>query len=73
MNLKTFFAVATPTTLASLVFDMEQIDDQTNEMVDLSSAAYQELCAIVGDEEANSMIVEAGRGQAMAGNTNRIA
>jgi hypothetical protein len=60
MNLNTFFRVASPTTLASLIADC--VNSESNGLIDieqLEASARAELNAIVDDDEADTMISQA--------------
>ena len=63
MNLNTFFRVASPTTLASLIADCIASDapdeGSRSNTQQLEASARAELNAIVGDEESDAMISQA--------------
>ena len=58
-----FFKLASPTTLASLIADIDQADTIDTSTVTLRQLCVAELEAIVGDEEAVTMLnaAEVGR------------
>lgn len=55
-DMDTFFAVASPTTLASLIADIGELDDADDAEIELSSAARDNLEANVGEEECTRLI-----------------
>ena len=55
-----FFKLASPTTLASLIADIDQADTIDTSTVTLRQLCVAELEAIVGDSEAIEMIEAAG-------------
>lgn len=59
MNLDTFFSIASPTTLASLIADVQNAGTGAESYhLDLERKAYAELKANVGKEEADELIAE---------------
>ena len=55
MDLQAFWNVATPTTLASLISDIDACDYES-EYSDLRTLAMTQLVSIVGEEEAIDLI-----------------
>lgn len=55
-----FWKLASPTTLASLIADLQNVDEWTDEIVELRSRLMDELVAIVGDDEAAGLLAENG-------------
>lgn len=61
MNLSTFFAVASPTTLASLIADVQQMGTGADsDQLRLERRATETLWALVGQDEAGELIRQAG-------------
>ena len=62
MNIDTFFAVASPTTLASLIADIDQAIDTGTQFppwcIDLRTHAWRELCANIGEADALALVLE---------------
>jgi hypothetical protein len=61
-TLNTFFAVASPTTLASLAADVRSYGTNDPEQLQLAAQAEMELRNNVGNEEAAALIESAGKG-----------
>ena len=55
-----FWKLASPTTLASLIADLQNVDEWTDEIVDLRSRLMDALVANVGDDEAAGLLAENG-------------
>ena len=58
--MKLFFYFASPTTLASFIADIDQLDTIAHDAVALRESCVAALVAIVGDSEAIEMIEAAG-------------
>lgn len=55
-----FFKFASPTTLASLISDLQQQYEWTESIDAMHQTCMDELVAIVGDTESESLLVKAG-------------
>ena len=63
MDMKTFWLVATPLTLASLISDIDHTDHNREDIAKLRQLCLDELQANVGDDEAARLLTEAGAGR----------
>ena len=63
MDMKTFWLVASPTTLASLISDIDHTDHEREDIANLRQLCLDELTAIVGDDEAATLLAEAVAGR----------
>ena len=61
--MRDFWLVATPRTLASLIADIDNTDHARDQVEALRQACIDELTAIVGDDEAATMIAAAEGGR----------
>jgi hypothetical protein len=61
-TLNTFFDVASPTTLASLIADVRSYDTTDPDQIYLAAQAETALRANVGPDEARQMVDAAGGG-----------
>ena len=55
-----FFKLASPTTLASMFVDIDQVEDLTTALLELRHDCTEALVANVGQTEAIGLIVAAG-------------
>tara|TARA_R110000822_G_scaffold302099_1_gene426227 strand:- start:641 stop:832 length:192 start_codon:yes stop_codon:yes gene_type:complete len=63
MNMQTFWLLASPTTLASLITDIDHTDHVRDDVAKLRELCHDELTANVGDDEAARLLTEAGAGR----------
>jgi hypothetical protein len=62
MNIDTFFQVASPTTLASLIVDIRNVgDDASPALASLAALAEDELSANIGEDDAADLIATVER------------
>ena len=60
MNMQLFFLLASPTTLASLIADIDGTDHSRDDITQLRQLCHDELTANVGDGEAAELLAKAG-------------
>ena len=58
--MEVFFKLASPTTLASLIVDIDQVEDLTTALLELRHDCTAALVANVGDSEAIELIEAVG-------------